>query len=204
MLLSRQVIAKECDDMLTDDGLFRHLGEVEETKDHDATPKGLPDNWRFTPSLMDPNSFAFSSFANLPPGYYTPTPGGVNTLYHSQAGDLHTPGMGVNVGTPLSLPQTAHSLSAANINAPMQHFQPSLLQPHHFDSVSDYAPHQVFAPSSFLQHKDSGYEAMSQSPHQTPHPKAEIIGMHPPSGNISMAHMVEDGMPTSMGLASEK
>lgn len=204
MLSSHELLAKEDDDMLTGDDLFRHLGDVDEQKDHEATPKGLPDNWRFTPSLMDPNSFAFSSFANLPPGYYTPTPGGVNTLYHSQAGDLHTPGMGMNIGTPLSLPQTAHGLSVANVNAPMQHFQPPVLQHHHFESVSDYAPQQVFAPSSFLQHKDSGYEAMSQSPHQTPHPKTEMIGMHPPGGSLSMAHLAEDGMAASMGLANEK
>jgi hypothetical protein len=204
MSSSHELIAKERDEMLTYDDLSRHLGDVDETKDHDSTPKGLPDNWRFTPSLMDPNSFAFSSFANLPPGYYTPTPGGVNTLYHSQAGDLHTPGMGMHIGTPLSLPQTAHGLSTANVNAPLHHFQPPLLQAHHFESVSDYAPQQVFAPSSFLQHKDSGYEAMSQSPHQTPHSKVDMIGMLPPGANLPVGQSAEGGMPASSGVAGEK
>src|ERR1700754_3926201 len=77
---------------------------VDDSKDPDATPKPFQDSWRLTPSLMDPNSYAFSTFANQPPGYYTPTPGGFNTLYHPQAGDLHTPGMGMN--TPLSMPHS--------------------------------------------------------------------------------------------------
>ncbi|KAF2805255.1 uncharacterized protein BDZ99DRAFT_574850 [Mytilinidion resinicola] len=54
----------------------------------DPTPRGSHDSWRFSPSLLDPNSFSFNSFANQPPGYYTPTPGGVGTLYHNQASDL--------------------------------------------------------------------------------------------------------------------
>lgn len=182
--------------MLTHHAGFRHLGDLDEAKDHDATPKGLPDHWRFTPSLMDPNSFAFSSFANQPPGYYTPTPGGVNTLYHSQAGDLHTPGMGMHLGTPLSLPHTAHALSTANVQVPLHHFQSSsMLQSHQFDHLPDYAPQQVFAPSSFLQHKDSGYEAMSQSPHQTPHAKVDMMAMLPPGTNLSMGHSADGGMP---------
>jgi hypothetical protein len=190
------------DDVLTPDGYFRHFGDVGDTKDHDATPK-LHDNWRFTPSLMDPNSFAFSTFANQPPGYYTPTPGGVNTLYHSQAGDLHTPGMGMNIGTPLSLPQTAHALSTANVNVPLQHYQPQMLQPHQFENVPSYAPQHVFAPSSFLQHKDSGYEPMSHSPQQSPHSKTEM-GMLPPGAMASVAQNVDSGMAAPSGPAGER
>ncbi len=195
----------DADDVLTNGDFFRHFGDLDDTKDHDATPKGLHDNWRFTPSLMDPNSFAFSSFANQPPGYYTPTPGGVNTLYHSQAGDLHTPGMGMNIGTPLSLPPSANILSAANVHVPLQHYQPHLLQPHQFENVPNYAPQQVFAPSSFLQHKDSGYEAMSQSPQpaqQSP-VKAEL-GMLPPGANISMAPTVEGAISAPLEPVGEK
>src|SRR3954463_7789634 len=93
--------------------LFRHqsLGH-DELKDLDPTPRAQHEPWRFTPSLLDPNSFAFSNFANQPPGYYTPTPGGTNTLYHNQAGDLHTPGMGIGMGlgTPLSLPTSTDGM----------------------------------------------------------------------------------------------
>lgn len=44
--------------------------------DMDPTPKPSGTHFRFTPSLLDPNSSAFAAFANQPPGYYTPTPGG--------------------------------------------------------------------------------------------------------------------------------
>ena len=193
--LSPVSLAKVVDDIdhvavLTNDVFPRHFADLEEAKEHDATPKGLHEQWRFTPSLMDPNSFAFTAFANQPPGYYTPTPGGLNTLYHSQAGDLHTPGMGMNLGTPLSLPHTSNILSATHPNVSLQHYQPHLLQPHQFEHLPNYAPQQVFGPS-FLQHKDSGYEAMSQSPHDTP-AKAEM-GMLP-GPNMSIAQSAERGM----------
>src|SRR5579871_1810425 len=93
-------------------GLTQNRPHHEDIKDQDPTPRAQHEPWRFTPSLLDPNSFAFSAFANQPPGYYTPTPGGTNTLYHNQAGDLHTPGMGIGMGlgTPLSLPTSADGL----------------------------------------------------------------------------------------------
>ncbi|RMZ78793.1 hypothetical protein DV738_g3634, partial [Chaetothyriales sp. CBS 135597] len=82
--------------------------EDDNGKEQDAIPKPPHEAWRLTPSLMDPNSFAFSS---QPPGYYTPTPNGLNTLYHnqaalyhSQAGDLHTPGMSMSMGKKYSSP----------------------------------------------------------------------------------------------------
>ncbi|RMZ81993.1 hypothetical protein DV737_g2318, partial [Chaetothyriales sp. CBS 132003] len=70
----------------------RDFEDDNDSEEQDVTPKPPHEGWRLTPSLMDPNSFAFSAIANQPPGYYTPTPSGFNTLYHSQAGDLHTPG----------------------------------------------------------------------------------------------------------------
>ena len=153
---------------------YSQFGDLDDLE-KDATPKPLNDNWRFTPSLMDPNSFAFASFANQPPGYYTPTPGGVNTLYHSQAGDLHTPGMGMNIGTPTSLPHTAHPLQHHDPTmADLHNFQPHFLQSHPFQHMNPFGhpahlqPQQAYHPSNFLQHQDSGYGAMEQSPHKSP------------------------------------
>lgn len=154
-----------------------------EAKEQDATPKPFNDAWRFTPSLMDPNSFAFSSFANQPPGYlYTPTPGGFGTLYHPQAGDLHTPGMGMN--TPLSLPHSVHAMHAHDPLMHLQHFNPHFLQqPHPFQEAFQPAQPQVplippqpqtFAPQQFLRHEDSGYVAMDDSPHKTTPNQAEL------------------------------
>lgn len=144
-------------------------------KDLDPTPRAHNNEaWRFTPSLLDVNSYAFQSFANQPPGYYTPTPGGTNTVYHNQAGDLHTPGMGMNmgVGTPLSNPTSQAGMQAG---AMMDFSFGHAMAPHHFHSYdpfghpmqSQHHPHQqhqqhaqqAFAPSSFV-HQDTGYETM--------------------------------------------
>ncbi|CAG8971535.1 hypothetical protein HYALB_00005431 [Hymenoscyphus albidus] len=145
----------------------------EDIKDLDPTPRAHNDQWRFTPSLLDPNSFAFSNFANQPPGYYTSTPGGNNALYHNQAGDLHTPGMGLGLGlgTPLShlgshdglhgnpmmdvstafghhMPPHFTNFNPFGQSHPNQHQQ----QPQQHDQQKSFAP-------SFI-HQDTGYETM--------------------------------------------
>lgn len=170
MISAYEPVEHEDDDVLTTDHFLRHLTELDDNKDHDCTPKPMADSWRLTPSFMDLNSFAFTSFANQPPGYYTPTPGGVNTFYHSQAGDLHTPGMGMHLGTPLSMPHSVESLQPLDSGADMQPFQPHMINHHpqfHNPFVQQQqAQQQSFAPSQFLQHQDSGYEAMERSPHK--------------------------------------
>lgn len=115
---------------------------------------------------MDPNSFSFSNFANAPPGYYTPTPGGTNTIYHNRAGDLHTPtmGLGMGLGTPLSMPTSeGPTMQPGQAMMEMSGFQN--LHPHqfhHFNHFIQTAPPQPsFAPSSFVHH-DTGYETMEQ------------------------------------------
>ncbi|KAK7745927.1 hypothetical protein SLS53_002646 [Cytospora paraplurivora] len=142
--------------------------------DQDPTPRATNEPWRFTPSLIDPGSFSFSTFANGPSGYYTPTPGGTNTLYHPQAGDLHTPTLafGMGLGTPLSMPTTDAALQSAGpamLDMPGFHhpaapgLHPSQFQQQqHFNPFVQPHPHQPsFAPSSFVHH-DTGYETMDQ------------------------------------------
>ncbi|KAF2869004.1 CP2 transcription factor-domain-containing protein [Massariosphaeria phaeospora] len=143
----------------------RHFPDHEDIKDQDPTPRGSAEQWRFTPSLLDPNSFSFASFANQPPGYYTPTPGGTNTLYHSQAGDLHTPGFSFGLGTPLSLP-TSEGGAHAGQPAPNAHFHgfnPQALNVHerfqqHPNPFALPSQHgQSFAPHQFS-HQPSAFE----------------------------------------------
>ncbi|KAI0813512.1 CP2 transcription factor-domain-containing protein [Xylaria sp. FL0064] len=143
-----------------------HHAAQDAFRDQDPTPRASGAEWRFTPSLLDPNSFSFSAFASQPPGYYTPTPGGTNTLYHHQAGDLHTPSLGIGMGlnTPLSLPTsdgTIHAGAGGMMEIP--HFQPAMAPQHFHQSFNPFiqpAPQQPsFAPSSFVQH-DTGYETM--------------------------------------------
>ncbi|KAK3689812.1 CP2 transcription factor-domain-containing protein [Podospora appendiculata] len=136
-------------------------------RDQDPTPRAQNEQWRFTPSLLDPNSFSFASFANQTPGYYTPTPGGTNTIYHPQAGDLHTPtlSLGMGLGTPLSMPTAEGSLHHhASMDIPAFHhpFHPQQQQFHPFNPfVQPPPPQPSFAPSSFV-HQDTGYETMDQ------------------------------------------
>src|SRR5438046_1251486 len=54
------------------------------------TPKGLQDQWTFTPSLVDSDFLAFTSIANQPSPSYAATPGSMGMLYRNQAGDPMT------------------------------------------------------------------------------------------------------------------
>lgn len=139
----------------------------ESFKDQDPTPRATNDQWRFTPSLLDPNSFSFANFANQPPGYYTPTPGGTNTIYHPQAGDLHTPtlglGMGIGLNTPLSLSTSETSMQPPPGTMPDVHNLHGLA-PHqfHFNPFVQASVSQPsFAPTTFV-HQDTGYETIEK------------------------------------------
>ena len=145
--------------------VYRHYLDLEDRKDLQIQPTDSQDQWRFTP-LLESNSFSFPSFANQSSGYYTPTPGGSSTMYHNRAGDLHTPGMGFHLGTPLSMPTSdgqIHTASALDMHA----FHPNLLSSNSFQASSAFPQQQTYAPSSFV-HQDSGYEAMDASNDVTP------------------------------------
>lgn len=130
-------------------------------KDADPTPRGSNEPWNFgtsglTPSMMDPNSHSFNMFANQMPGYYTPTPGGTNTLYHNQAGDLHTPGFGMGgLGTPLSMPTSESALHAGQQAAAYQGFHahlPQHVQTQAFHNLNPFQLHsqqQAYPPHHF-------------------------------------------------------
>src|SRR5262245_50432279 len=97
--------------------------ETESIKSHELTPKSLHDPWRLTPSLLDPTSFAFTSFANQPPAYYAATtPGSMAMPYHNQAGDLRTPNASINLVAPLVIPTAADAAPAAHSAVEMSHF----------------------------------------------------------------------------------
>jgi hypothetical protein len=132
----------------------------------DPTPRANADQWRFTPSLLDPNSFAFTSFANQPPGYYTPTPGGTNTIYHPQAGDLHTPGFTMGLGTPLSIPNSDGGAHAAQTAG--QSFNPQTLAPSVFNNPNPFAYASHSQHSQHHSHHDHSQHDHSQS-HQQQH-----------------------------------
>lgn len=189
-------------------------------RDQDPTPRASGNElFKFTPSLMDPNSFSFANFANAPPGYYTPTPGGNNTLYHPQAGDLHTPSLalGMGIGTPLSMPTTegAHmhattammDMSGYHHGMHQQpHPQQHQFHPHaqfHHPFIQPPQPQQSFAPSTFV-HQDTGYETMDQdgSPMESDAAEDRMLAIdsaypsQPPMGGFQQRQF----MPLNVGL----
>lgn len=134
-------------------------GEEHDIKDMDPTPRANIDPLRFTPSMLDPNSFAFSNFANQPPSYYMPTPGSTNTIFHPQAGDLHTPGgYTMGLGTPLSMPKSEPGAPAGQTaQVSLAGFEPQHMAPHIFQHQQSYyqdiqqSQQQSFAPHEFSQ-----------------------------------------------------
>lgn len=150
--------------------------------------------------MMDPNSFAFHSFANQPPGYYTPTPGGTNTVYHNQAGDLHTPsGFTIGLQTPLSLPTSEGAIHAAQQQSgvPMHGFPTLPSHPHPFQTSNPFAMqshHQEggFAPHQF-HHSEATFNPLEH--HSDPHQMGDVgvdVEMHEQSPGVPfMAHPLD-------------
>ncbi|EAW09694.1 grainyhead-like protein [Aspergillus clavatus NRRL 1] len=126
---------------------------------NDTTPRA-PQDLRFTPSFVDPNSISYMNFHGQQAGYYTPNSGGFGPLFHNQAGDLHTPGM--SMITPLSLThQVAPAMNSGGPTFGLDHFDQQYMHSH-FHNPQSFAPQASFAPSAFV-HRDSGYDAMDES-----------------------------------------
>ncbi|KAL1891176.1 hypothetical protein Sste5346_007809 [Sporothrix stenoceras] len=158
--------------------------------DQDPTPRASSNEpWRFTPSLLDPGAFSFSTFSNSNP-YYAQTPGGNNTLYHPQAGDLHTPTLGLSMGlnTPLSMPAADGSLHPGATTTTMMDVGASAfhngLHPQAFHAYHPFgqpAPQQgSFAPSSFVHHDAAGLGL-------DPNAAAAMNGTHPGAVAVAVA-----------------
>lgn len=127
----------------------------------DTTPRPCQD-MRFAPSYVDPNSLSFINPLSQPHGCYTPNSGGLGAVFHNQAGDLHTPSMGLSMITPLTLPQ---QIASATINADatamsLDQFNQPYMAPH-FQNTQPFAQQAPFAPT--FVHRDSGYDAMDES-----------------------------------------
>lgn len=150
----------------------RQFGDQDTNKDQDSG-FGEPDHWRFTPSILDTNSYTFASFANHHSSDFGSTPGGTNTVFHNnQAGDLHTPGMGFQLGTPLSVSNSAGQ-SDTTAAMDMHGFHTHLLQSQPFQNPSRFTPQQSYAPSSFI-HQDSAYDTMDHPNHVMPAQRTSI------------------------------
>jgi hypothetical protein len=126
------------------------------------TPRNLQD-LNLTPSFMDPESLDMMNLAAQHPGFYTPNSGGMGAIFHNQAGDLHTPTLGLNSMTPLSLPLSTAGVPP-NLPGTMGPYNPQLFA-HQMPQMNMYAQtqQQSFAPSTFMRRGDSGYDGMDES-----------------------------------------
>ncbi|EJP69319.1 CP2 transcription factor [Beauveria bassiana ARSEF 2860] len=150
-----------------------------EFHDQDPTPRANNDPWRFTPSLLDPNSFAFNAYGHGNTGLFTPGLHGPQQLYQSQAGDLHTPTMAMlqSVTTPFGAPSSLETMQSGAVMDPSAFHAVQGQQIHQFQPYLQ-VPGQTFPSSSFVQ-QDTGYETMEQdpSPMSSEEPDPRLIGL---------------------------
>lgn len=184
---------------------FRSIeAQQRDIKDADPTPRGSNEPWDFgtsglTPSMMDPNSHSFNMFADQMPGYYTPTPGGTNTLYHSQhAGDLHTPGYGMGLNTPLSMPTSEDALHAGQRAAAMQGFHAQI--PQHMQQQPTFHNIDPFQMQQQQHHHQQGFPPH----HFTHHPAYEHmegpVGESPVDDMTMDVNMIQNHSPDALFL----
>lgn len=157
---------------------------------NDRTPRNLQD-LKFAPSWVKPDLMM-----SLASRFYTPGSGGLGTVFHSQAGDLHTPTLDLDWTTSLSLlnpmasTQPTHQLDFDQFN--QQYLSQYLAGRILYDRVESYAP------SAFI-HRDSGHDTMHESPDGTindiPVDQASTITL---SRDVSAAGAV-DGMSCADG-----
>jgi hypothetical protein len=148
---------------------YRTLSQSREhIDDPNLTPQASHEPWRFTPPLLNSNSVPFATFTNQLPVYYTPTAGGTSTLYHSQAGDLHIPGIriGMDLGTPLLLPILEDGVHIGWM-VDRHGFPPETLQPYEFHNFNPFEPNQCLA-VHYLSNQPSDFEFMDASGDRSP------------------------------------
>jgi len=141
---------------------FRPVGDLKmEDPDlkfpNDRTPRDLQD-LNFSSTWVDPNSVPMMPLASQYPGFYTPNSGGMGAVFHNQAGDLHTPTVGLNMITPLSLSNTIPAQPNQGLD---QFSQQYLEQP--VPEINPYVQPASYAPSAFMHSRESGYDAMDES-----------------------------------------
>jgi len=134
---------------------------------------------------MDPNSYQFMALANQPAGCYVPSTGGMTTMYHHQAGDLHTP-LAYSLATPLSMNNPLSSTLPVDPTSDMNidyHNMHDQFMPHQFHSMDSFSEQAGFT-GSFIP-RDSGYDSMDRpeesSMDQMTVPNAQPINLMMPN-----------------------
>ncbi|KAI1911234.1 hypothetical protein LOZ53_000733 [Ophidiomyces ophidiicola] len=125
----------------------------------------LHDQWAsFSPSMMDPTPYTFTSFASQQPAYYAPTTLPAGLVNPPHPADLTTPSMALNMLTPLGIPPSAVTDPTMPHSAmEMGGYHPAFASHHHqppnLDAFGN--PHSFAPPSSFLR-REPTMAALSQ------------------------------------------
>ncbi|KAI5793849.1 CP2 transcription factor-domain-containing protein [Peziza echinospora] len=171
-------------------------------EDLDPTPRAAGEPFRFTPSLLDPNSSAFADFANQPPAYYTPTSGVSNHTLNNHMNELPTPNGGIGIGAALSMgngitlpPQTSSDLSYA----------PQTLHPHQFHNYLPFSQplHPQYVEPAFDGPHSSAGSPMDMGPdmdmqHMVPMYGKQYEHEHAPLSAENFRYHVTLNAPTAM------
>ncbi|KAJ5642657.1 hypothetical protein N7490_006657 [Penicillium lividum] len=127
---------------------------------NERTPRNLQD-LDYAPSCTDPNFMPMLPLACQDPSLYTHKTVVTGAIWHHQAGELHTPTVGLTTNTTLSLSNT--SLKGSIEYVDQQYFAPQ------FFDMNRYAPQATRTPNAFMHRDfalDSMYEAGDGSPSQ--------------------------------------
>ena len=175
----------------------------DDMKPNDQLSQASP-SLQLSSPFVDPNSLSFFPLANQPNNLLTPSSSVFNGGFHSQqAGDLHTPTMGMGMMNSLPLSQqfpmesdpTTMSLNPLGqqfFSQPFQNAQPFAQQ-----------QQQSFAPSAFV-HRDSRYDAMDESPENSSLHDLDVQvdpSTKLPASTIELPEQAND---THYSLANEK
>ena len=126
----------------------------------ERTPRDLQD-LDLTQSWIDLQSMHPMSIAGQHPGFFTPNSGGMGAIFHNQAGDLHTPNLGLNMITPLSLSNPISQGQSNGNGQPTMNYVNWQYLGQHMPETNPCLQQQSFAPSA-LTHRDP-YEPMDES-----------------------------------------
>ncbi|OJJ39253.1 hypothetical protein ASPWEDRAFT_49287 [Aspergillus wentii DTO 134E9] len=146
-----------------------------DVRHNDQNGHNTPDS-RFTPSFLDPGSLPFMPFPNQQNGFYPPNSSGMSSILHSQAGDLHTPNMGMHLISPLSQQMAGVDNTTMNFDQFNQSFFPP-----NFHNPQPFPQQDSFAPSAFVH---DSYDAIDESVEESSMHDADMQGNSTSQGTM--------------------
>lgn len=170
------------------------------SKAQDPTAK-VPEQWSLTPSLLDPESYAFSTLASQSPAYYNTTPTAIGLPNQRQPTDIPTPNMAMNMLTPHLIPNNTGSIDPASISNPAMDM--AVQQPYvsHMGHGADPFGQQSFHPGS-LMHRNSDLSTLEQSTDESAYGGMSLNGAS--LGLVNNHHGLGDSVDAYNGYSNDE